>query len=275
MRYEKSFRKIVILETLFIGIAAIIGGMDIFVNYEGNSFLIINGIINIIATFLIAKRKRTGAYLVCFSSIILIILNCIDFISSSPNSRDIIFLIFGIVQIIFVYTYLIFLKQSEFKFEINNYNNIGKDKDTLVVYFSRLGYTRKVAYEKADKIGASIYEVTTPERIDGFLGFAWLGRFAMHKWAMPIDDIRIDVSKYKKIIIVTPIHVFTVSAPIKGFCEIYKDKIKNVDYVVVQFRKDMISRKAFDEMDKVLNTKANSREVVVCKFGNVVNRIKI
>ncbi len=44
----------------------------------------------------------------------------------------------------------------------------------FVIYFSRTGYTRKVAYEIANKIGADIYEIKTKEKISGDLGFGGL-----------------------------------------------------------------------------------------------------
>lgn len=51
------------------------------------------------------------------------------------------------------------------------------------------------------------------------LGFWWCGRFGMHKWCM---NINVDLKKYKKVKIVSPIWVFSISSPIKDFCYKYK-----------------------------------------------------
>ena len=76
-----------------------------------------------------------------------------------------------------------------------------------------MGYTKKVAYEKANEIGANIIELKTKEKTDGTLGFWWCGRFGMHQWKMDID-----LKKYKKVYIVSPIWVFNICAPIRDFC---------------------------------------------------------
>ena len=57
--------------------------------------------------------------------------------------------------------------------------NINKNKDILVVYFSRMGYTKKIAYDYANEVGAFILELNTLENTSGSLGFWWCGRFSM------------------------------------------------------------------------------------------------
>lgn len=76
-----------------------------------------------------------------------------------------------------------------------------------------MGYTRKIAYEEADKIGSDILELKTFEKTDGTLGFWWCGRFGMHRWRMKLKNIDKDIKSYKKIILVTPIWVFSLCAP--------------------------------------------------------------
>ena len=62
--------------------------------------------------------------------------------------------------------------------------NINEKSSNLVIYFSRTGHSRKIAYQVALEDKARIYEIKTSEKIDGDLGFWWCGRFAMHKWGM-------------------------------------------------------------------------------------------
>ena len=56
--------------------------------------------------------------------------------------------------------------------------NINKNKDILVVYFSRMGYTKKIAYDYANEVGAFILKLNTLENTSGTLGFWWYGRFS-------------------------------------------------------------------------------------------------
>ena len=70
----------------------------------------------------------------------------------------------------------VFYTQEQFKFDQNEYKNIGKNKDVLVVYFSRMGYTKKVAYEEAEKQKADILELKTKEKTENTSGFWWCGR---------------------------------------------------------------------------------------------------
>ena len=62
--------------------------------------------------------------------------------------------------------------------------NINEKSSILVIYFSRTGHSKRIAYQVALEDKARIYEIKTSEKIDGDLGFWWCGRFAMHKWGM-------------------------------------------------------------------------------------------
>lgn len=65
------------------------------------------------------------------------------------------FFIIGLLQLIIGYITLVFYTQEQFKFNIKKYKNINKNKDNLVVYFSRMGYTKQIAYEKVNDLGAT------------------------------------------------------------------------------------------------------------------------
>ena len=63
---------------------------------------------------------------------------------------------------------------------------INENSSNLVIYFSRTGHSKKIAYQVALEEKAKIYEIKTSEKIDGELGFWWCGRFAMHKRGMDL-----------------------------------------------------------------------------------------
>ena len=106
----------------------------------------------------------------------------------------------------------------------------------LVVFFSRLGYTRQVAYEEASRLEADIVEIKTKERTEGTLGFWWCGRFGMHSWPMEIENETIDIEKYSTITICSPVWVFGPCAPVREFLLENKGKIKKMRVVITHFQ---------------------------------------
>lgn len=73
------------------------------------------------------------------------------------------------------------------------------------------------------------------KRVKKILEFWWCGRFGLSKKSMDIEDVDINLEKFKKIIICSPIWVFDVCAPIRKFISLYSGKIKNVEYVLVHY----------------------------------------
>lgn len=81
------------------------------------------------------------------------------------------FFIFGLIQLLTGYMAYVFYTQENFIFDKSLYKNIGKNKDTIVIYFSRMGYTKKIAYEETGKLGADIFELKAKERVENTTGF--------------------------------------------------------------------------------------------------------
>lgn len=253
-RYKIS-RKFLLFWTIFIGLGAVFGsscmlidpsgklmGMDAMLPYfqvlpfasvlfqnfifSGIALLIVNGITNILSFVLLLKNKKLGMYLGMIFGITLMLWIVIQFIIFPLNFMSTIYFIFGFLQFITGYIMIVGYKQDNFNFDINSYPNISQNSKSLVVYFSRMGYTKKIAYELANSLNSEIYEIKTKEKIDGNLGFWWCGRFGMHGWTMAIDEINIDLTKYEKVFICTPIWVFQTAAPVKEFCDKASGKLK-------------------------------------------------
>lgn len=280
-RYRLT-RKILIFLTLFVGIGAIMGsmcmlidpsgklmGMDALIPYfqvlpladtlfqnlifSGIMLLIVNGITNIIAFVLILQNKKIGTILGSIFGITLMLWIIIQFIILPFNFMSTLFFIIGFVQCIVGYTCYVGYEQSQFHFDTKDYTNIGTNPNKLVVFFSRSGHTKKIAYETANQSGAEIVEITTTEKISGNAGFWWCGRYAMHKWGMPINKINIEWDKYSDVTICTPVWAFGVSAPIRQFCLDNRGKIKNVHYISTHYMGTKFISIA-KELDKLLDT---------------------
>lgn len=296
MRY-KTTRKFLIFWCLFVGIGALWGSINMFIDptgkllqmdtmlpyfqvlpfsdilfknyiFPGIALLIVNGISNLVAAYLLIKNKKSGIILGTAFGLTLMLWITIQFIIFPTNILSITYFVVGIIQLITGYMTYVFYTQEQFKFDQNEYKNIGKNKDVLVVYFSRMGYTQKVAYEEAEKQKADILELKAKEKTENTSGFWWCGRYGMHKWRMPIYDIDVDLKAYKKVIIVSPIWVFSVSAPIREFCFKYSESINSVEYIFVHFMNTKFENVA-DEVDRILNKKREKFTSISLRLGKI------
>ena len=293
-RYNTA-RRFLIFWTLFIGIGAVLGsvmmfkdpsgktvGMDGMLPYfkalpfadilfndllfSGFALLIVNGVSNLTAAVLLFLKKRSGVISGGIFGVTLMLWICIQFYMFPPNFMSAIYFIFGFCQAITGYAAYVFEKQESFSVNTADYKNIGTNKKRLVVYFSRMGYVKKQAYEAAEKTGAEIYEIKAPERTEGTLGFWWCGRFGMHRWEMPTEETYPDLSAYEHITICSPIWVFALAAPVRDFCKKAAGKIKEADYILVHHTGGRYENAA-REMDEILKLRHTSLKSIRCRKG--------
>lgn len=144
--------------------------------------------------------------------------------------------------------------------------------DTLVVYFSRKGYARKVAEERAAREGADILRLETSERTGGVLGFWWCGRFGMHRWEMPLKTYETDVSTYERVIVVSPIWVFSACSPVYAFARNESGRVKRVSFVFVHFSPFMRYRGTAERLGRMLGATSDGYESVMCMWGLIPYR---
>lgn len=288
-------RNFLIFWTLFIGIGAVAGasamlidptgglmGMDAMLPYfkalpfadvlfrdfvfSGVALLFVNGITNLTAAVLLFSEKKLGVILGGIFGVTLMLWICIQFYMFPPNFMSTAYFIFGLLQAVTGYAAWVFGKQEEFAADISDYPNIGTNPKRLVVFFSRMGYVRKKAYEEANRTGADVYEIKAVERTEGTTGFWWCGRFGMHRWEMPIEPIGIKLSDYEHITICSPIWVFSLAAPVRAFCRAASGKIKEADYILVHHQKSAY-KNAADEMDDALGIKHTQLNSIQCREG--------
>lgn len=294
-------RKILIFWTLFIGVGAVLGSVMMFVDpsgetmgmagmlpyfkklpfadvlfndllFSGFALLIVNGISNLSAATLMLMKKKIGVMLGMIFGITLMLWICIQFYMFPFNFMSTIYFVFGFCQAVTGYAALVFFKQERFVVNESDYPNAGTNDKLLVVYFSRMGYVKKKAYEEANRTGAIVYEIKATERTEGTAGFWWCGRYGMHRWGMPIEPISVDLTKFEKVTICSPIWVFALSAPVREFCKQSAGKIKNVDYVLVHHTNGLYASAA-DEADKLLGTKRSSLKSFVCRKGDYIKEL--
>lgn len=106
--------------------------------FSGIALLIVNGITNIVASIFLFLNKKIGAILGGIFGVTLMLWICIQFYVT-------IYFIFGFCQAVIGYDAIIFWKQEHFVIDYSKYNNIGTNPKKIVVYFSRMGYTKTIA----------------------------------------------------------------------------------------------------------------------------------
>lgn len=287
--------------TLFIGIGAVAGatgmlsdpsgkamGMDAMLSYfqvlpfaevlfqnfifSGIALLIVNGLSNLTAAVLLMRKRKSGVILGGVFGITLMLWICIQFVIFHLNFMSTIYFVFGICQAMTGYMAWVFGKQETFRVERSDYPNIGTNSERLVVFFSRMGYVKQQAYEAANRSGAAVYEIKAAERTEGTAGFWWCGRFAMHRWPMPIAPVTVDLSAYEHVTICSPIWAFSLAAPVREFCRQAAGIVKEADYILVHHTRGTY-KNAAEEMDRLLGISHTACRSIQCKKGRFCSGI--
>lgn len=186
--------------------------------FPGIALLCVNGLTNLAAAVLLLRGKRLGVVLGGAFGLTLMAWITIQFVIFPMNVMSTSFFIFGMLQAATGYAAWVFDRQERFAVRETDYPHVGTNPRRLVVYFSRMGYTRRAALEEAERTGAQICRLRTGERTEGTLGFWWCGRYAMHRWDMPIEPTGLELSAYDHVTICTPIWAFHILAPVRAFC---------------------------------------------------------
>ena len=178
-------RKWLIFWTLFIGLGAVGGaammlldssgrsvGMDGLLPYfqvlpfadvlfqdltfSGFALLLVNGLTNLTAAGLLLARKPLGVTLSGVFGVTLMLWIGIQFVILPPNFMSTAYFLFGLAQAATGYAARVFAKQEAFCVRAEDYPNVGTDPRRLVVYFSRMGYGKRLALEDANRTGAAV-----------------------------------------------------------------------------------------------------------------------
>lgn len=234
--------------------------------FSGWALLIVNGLTNLTAAGLLLARKKSGILLGGIFGVTLMLWICIQFYLFPLNFMSAIFFVFGFCQAATGYAAWVFYQQEQFTVREADYPNIGTNPKRLVVYFSRMGYVKRQALEEANRTGAALYEIRSTERTAGTLGFWWCGRYGMHRWAMPIEPVSIDLTAYGHVTICSPIWVFRLAAPVRSFCRQAAGKVKEADYILVHHQRSRCENAA-EEMDALLGIRHTGLQSIQCHMG--------
>ena len=299
MRYERA-RKALIFWTVFVGLGAVAGaacmlidptggimGMDAMLPYfqklpfadkvfqdfrfSGWALLIVNGLTNLTAAGLLLARKRAGAVCGGVFGVTLMLWICIQFYVFPLNFMSTAYFIFGLAQAATGWAAVVFERQERFDDGAKDCAHIGENPRRLVVYFSRMGYVKRLATEEANRTGARLFEIRATERTEGTLGFWWCGRYGMHRWDMPIECLPENLAQYDHVTICAPIWVFHLAAPVRTFCRMARGQIRHADYLLAHHQRSDYAEAA-REMDALLGIKAERVSSVCCRQDRILRR---
>ncbi len=85
----------------------------------------------------------------------------------------------------------------------------------VVVYYSRTGWTRRVAEEVASRLGCEVEAVAPRRSFKGILGYLRAGRTAMKGIPVELEPLARDLGGYDLVVVGTPVWGGTVSSVIR------------------------------------------------------------
>jgi len=97
-------------------------------------------------------------------------------------------------------------------------------KNTLVVYHSRSGNTRRVAQALARRLNADLDEIRIVQPLDGALGYLMCAIESMAALTPALRPAHFDPSKYELLVIGTPVWFWNVSSPVRSWLERHAPK---------------------------------------------------
>jgi len=102
--------------------------------------------------------------------------------------------------------------------------------NTLVVYYSRTGRTKKLAEDIKNSLTCDIEEIFDTVKRSGPFGYLRSGRQAMKETLTVLKDSKRDLSLYDLIIIGTPVWANSLSAPVRTYLHQNKDHLNKVAF---------------------------------------------
>jgi flavodoxin len=99
---------------------------------------------------------------------------------------------------------------------------------TLVVHFSRTGYTRKIAEEIAGRCGTDLDAIEDVRARAGIFGYLRSAREAYTKRPIEIRPAAKNPSDYDLVILGTPVWVSNVSSPMRAYLTAHGGGLKQV-----------------------------------------------
>jgi flavodoxin len=104
----------------------------------------------------------------------------------------------------------------------------------LVVYFSRTGYTEKVAERVAERCGADVEAIREPRGRLGVLAYIRSAREALKRKPAEILPLLHDLKDYEVVLFGTPVWASHVSSPMRACLDTHRRSLRRVAFFCTQ-----------------------------------------
>ena len=293
---SQKARALLLFWTLFIGLGAVAGACGMLLDKSGRAMgmekllpyfgklpfsevlfkdfffsgivlLLVIGVPNLTAATLLAFRKKSGVILGRVCGIILMLWTFIRLCLFPFSLLPVVCFILGLCETVTGYLAEVYAEKENFSITMDDYPRVGTNPEKLVVFFSRTGYTKKLALAEANKSGAYLAEITTREQIDGVMGFLQCGRCSVKGWGMQIDPLPLDTEDFARVTVVSPIWAGSLAAPIREFLLNARGKVQECDLVTCHASKRRYL-KARKEAEALLDQPMTRYRSVRCHLGH-------
>jgi menaquinone-dependent protoporphyrinogen IX oxidase len=105
---------------------------------------------------------------------------------------------------------------------------------TLIVYYSRTGYTRTVCEHLARRLGADAEEIIDQTDRRGAMGYLRAGKDATLKRLTPIGPVTCDPAEYDLVVLATPVWAFTLTPAIRTYIDEQGQAIRRAAFIATQ-----------------------------------------
>jgi flavodoxin len=119
----------------------------------------------------------------------------------------------------------------------------------LIVYYSRTGYTRKLAREIASAMDADVEPVDDGRDRSGPLGYLRSAIEAGKKKTIDILPPAYDPTRYDLVVLGTPVWVGSLCSPLRSYMAAHKTQLPRVAFFCTQGGSG--AQKAFRDMEKL------------------------
>ena len=92
---------------------------------------------------------------------------------------------------------------------------------TLIVYHSRTGYTRRVAFDLAGRLGADLDAIRIVQPMHGGLGYAMCAIEAIAGLAPALRPAAKNAAAYDLVVVGTPVWFWSLASPVRSWLETF------------------------------------------------------
>lgn len=133
---------------------------------------------------------------------------------------------------------------------------------TLVICYSRTGTTRKVGEQVAQMLNCDREEIFDTKSRGGPIGYMVAGKAGLRKQLTELKPVSKNPGEYDLVVIGTPVWSYNISAPVRTYIEMYKNKFAEVAFFITCVDNP---GKTLSEMESICGKRPRSKLMLMKK----------